>query len=109
MVVIDSDLEIRKSAHTAGGISSLGGAMTSRVVTEATHSLWDEVKPTELSSSVVGEYEVRCVYICNNSPNNEKLEDVQVYVSQNTVSPYTDIDIATGTSDVGDDEQTVAS
>lgn len=108
MVVIDSDLEIRKSAHTAGGIGSLGGAMTSSVVTEATHSLWDEVKPTELSSSVVGEYEVRCVYICNNSPNNEKLEDVQVYVSQNTVSPYTDIDIATGTSDVGDDEQTVA-
>ena len=108
MVVIDSDLEIRKSAHTAGGIGSLGGAMTSTVVTEATHSLWDEVKPTELSSSVVGEYEVRCVYICNNSPNNEKLEDVQVYVSQNTVSPYTDIDIATGTSDVGDDEQTVA-
>ena len=109
MVVIDSDLEIRKSAHTAGGISSLGGAMTSTVVTEATHSLWDEVKPTELSSSVVGEYEVRCVYICNNSPNNEKLEDVQVYVSQNTVSPYTDIDIATGTADVGDDEQIVAS
>ena len=109
MVVHDSDLEIRKSAHTAGGIGSLGGAMTSTVVTEATHSLWDEVKPTELSSSVVGEYEVRCIYICNNSPNNEKLEDVQVYVSQNTVSPYTDIDIATGTSDVGDDEQTVPS
>ena len=109
MVVRDSDLEIRKSAHTAGGISSLGGAVTSSVTTEAAGNLWDEVKASELSSSVVGEYEVRCVYIYNNSPNNEKLEDVQVYVAQNTVSPYTDIDIATGTSDVGDDEQIVAS
>ena len=75
MVVRDSDLEIRKSAHTAGGISSLGAPVTSTVVTEAVSSLWDEVKATELSSSVVGEYEVRCVYIYNNSPNNEKLED----------------------------------
>ena len=109
MVVRDSDLEIRKSAHTAGGISSLGAAVTSTVVTEAVSSLWDEVKATELSSSVVGEYEVRCVYIYNNSPNNEKLEDVQIYVAQNTVSPYTDIDIALGTADVGDEEQIVAS
>lgn len=58
---------------------------------------------------MVGEYEVRCVGILNNSPNNEKFEDVQVYVEQNTAAPFTDIDLALGTASFGDEEQTVAS
>ena len=108
MVVHDSDLEIRKSTFSAGGISSLGGAIGPTIVTSANQNLWDEVKSSELSNSVVGEYEVRCVYAYNNSPNNEKLEDVQIYIDQNTAAAFTDIDLALGTSGSGDEEQTVA-
>jgi hypothetical protein len=109
MVIKDSDLQIRKTNHSAGGKTSLGGNITSEVVSEGLQNLWDEVQNSELSSSVVGEYEVRCVGILNNSPNNETFEDLQVYVDQNTAAPFTDIDIALGTAAFGDEEQTVAS
>ena len=52
---------------------------------------------------------MRCVAIYNNSPNNEVFEDLQIYVDQNTASPFTDIDLALGTAAFGDEEQTVAS
>ena len=109
MVIKDSDLQIRKTNHTAGGKTSLGGNITAEVVNEGLQNLWDEIQNSELSSSVVGEYEVRCVGIYNNSPNNETFEDLQVYVDQNTAAPFTDIDIALGTAAFGDEEQTVAS
>ncbi|MET0786886.1 MAG: hypothetical protein ABWY25_09285, partial [Paenisporosarcina sp.] len=108
MVVVDSDLEIRKSAFSAGGISSLGGEITSTVISENLKSLWDNVSSAELSSTVVGEYEVRCVYIYNATLNNETLELTQIYIHQNTASAYTDIDIGVGTAAIGDVEQTVA-
>lgn len=107
MVVVDSDLQILKSAHTAGGIDSLGGQMTELIVTDSLEILWDGIKSSELSSSVVGEYEVRCVYIANKTLTQETLENVQIYFEQNTASPYTDIDLGIGTSAVGDVEQTV--
>ena len=109
MVIRDSDLQIRKTSHTAGGKTSLGGSLSAEVVNEGLNNLWDEIQDAELSSSVVGEYEVRCVGIYNNSPNNEIFEDLQVYVDQNTAAPFTDVDIALGIAAYGDDEQTVAS
>lgn len=107
MVLVDSDLQLVKSAHTANGIDSLGAEMTTDVVSESALSLWDEVQNAELSSSVVGEYEVRCVYVRNASPNNETMIGVQVWIEQNTASPFTDIDIGIGSAAPGDVEPTV--
>ena len=107
MVLVDSDLQLVKSAHTVNSISSLGGDITDIVVSEDIGTLWDEIKNSELSSSVVGEYEVRCIYVRNNSFNNETMQQCQVWIEQNTASPFTDIDIAVGTAFTGDTEQTV--
>ncbi len=83
--------------------------MTGIVVSESIANLWDQINNSELSSSVVGEYEVRCIYVRNYSLNNETMKQCQVWVEQNTASPFTDIDIAIGTAFTGDTEQTVAS
>ena len=93
MVLTDSDLQLFKSAHTVNNINSLGGDMTDIVVSESIDSLWDQIKNSELSSSVVGEYEVRCIYVRNKSPNNELMRQCQVWIEQNTASPFTDIDL----------------
>lgn len=82
--------------------------MTDTEVSESIESLWDEIKNIELSSSVVGEYEVRCIYVRNFSLNNETMKGCQMWIDQNTTSPYTDIDVGIGTAQVGDIEQTVA-
>ena len=108
MVLTDSDLKLVKSEHTVGNIDSLGGEMTDTVITESVDSLWDNITNTELSSSVVGEYEVRCVYVRNYSANNEMLQFCQIWIEQNTAAPYTDIDIGVGTAAMGDPESTVA-
>jgi hypothetical protein len=108
MVIRPTDIQLRKSANTVSGITSLGGAITSTLITQSTGSIWDEITGPELTGSVVGEYEVRCVYAININPSRETLLGVQVYIQQNTVSPYTDIDIGLGSSGIGQVEQTVA-
>ena len=107
MVLIDSDLKLVKSANSVGGVDSLGGTMTNTVITDIKQSLWDIVKDTELSGSVVGEYEYRCIFVKNDSPTNDTMEDCYFWVEQNTASPYTDIDVAVGSAPAGDDEQTI--
>jgi hypothetical protein len=108
MVLVDSDFRLVKSEHTVNNINSLGGEMTDIEVSESIDSLWDEIKNSELSSSVVGEYEVRCIYVRNYSPNLETMKQVQVWIEQNTAAPFTDVDIGVGTAQMGDIEQTVA-
>ena len=107
MVLVPLDLKLRKSAHNANGKISLGGVMTEGFVSESANNLWDMITDEELSSSVVGEYEVRCVYAHNTSPNKETMKNCQMWVEQNTASPFTDIDIGVGTAPVGEEEQTV--
>src|SRR5262245_16689094 len=107
MVIVDSDLKILKSANSALGIDSLGAEMIEIEASENLNSLWDNVQNTELSSTVVGEYEVRCVYVANKCPNDEAMKQMQVWIEQNTASPFTDIDIGVGTAAIGDVEQSV--
>ena len=109
MVLVPSDLKLVRSANIVSGIKSLGGAMVStEIISDNIHSIWDRITNEELSGNVVGEYEVRCVYARNFSPTNETIKDCWVYIQQNTVSPFSDIDIGLGTAPTGNDEQLVA-
>jgi hypothetical protein len=114
MVVTATDIILRKSGGSSNtnGNLSLGGSISMSnggiIQTDAIGTLWDQITHEELTSSIVGEYEVRCIYIYNNNPNTETLKNVWFWLGQNTASPFTDVDCALGTSGIGGVEQTVA-
>jgi len=94
MAITTSDLIIRLSGGSGNTDpnASLGGAMsTSTAVTDnTTHNLFDQVSGTE---SAAGDTEYRCVYLLNNH-GTLTAQNTHVYISSNTASADTTIDIA---------------
>lgn len=107
MAVLNTDIKFYLSGGAANSDvnASLGGAKSSVEITSAQlHNLFDKVTSAESES---GDVEYRCLYVENTSAT-DTLEAAVAYVSQNTPSPDTTVDIGLGTSAIDGTEQTVA-
>lgn len=96
MPIVSSDIKL----YLSGGASnsdvnaSLGGAISSTQVTDNTlHNLFDKVTGSEASA---GDTEYRAIYV-KNTHATLTLESPKVYVSTNTPSTDTTIDISVAT------------
>jgi hypothetical protein len=93
MAITSSDLKIYLSGGAANSDpnASLGGAISStEVVDNTTHNLFDQVSGTE---SLAGDTEYRGVYL-KNTHGTLTLQNTKIYISSNTGSADTTIDIA---------------
>src|SRR5687768_11458567 len=105
MPIVAADIKEYKSTFSAGGIDSLGGAITATEITDnTTHNIWDVVSSTE---SNTGDTEYRCIYVKNTNATLT-LESAKVWIATNTPSTDTSVEIGLGTSAVNGTEQTVA-
>jgi hypothetical protein len=107
MPIASTDLIERLSggASNSDPNASLGGAKSSTAVTDnTTHNLWDVVSSTESSS---GDTEYRCIYLHNNH-GSLTLQNAKVWISTNTGSSDTSVEIGAGSSAINGTEQTVA-
>ena len=93
MPITSSDLKIYLSggAGNSDPNASLGGIISSTEVTDnTTHNLFDQVSGTE---SNAGDIEYRGIYL-KNTHGTLSLQNTKVYISSNTGSSTTTIDIA---------------
>ena len=107
MPIASSDLIERLSggAGNSDPNAALGGAKSSTAVTDnTTHNLWDVVSSTESND---GDTEYRCLYLHNNH-GSLTLQNAKVWVSTNTGSSSTTVEIGAGSSAINGTEQTVA-
>lgn len=104
MAVLSSDIKFYLSGGAANSdpLASLGGARSSVVINPAT--LFDNVTSDEAAA---GDVEYRCVYVANTS-GADTLLSALAWISANTPSADTTLEIGLGTSAVGGTEQTVA-
>lgn len=108
MAILASELKYFKSANTvtdpnnslSATIESLGGAITANELTTGLmHDLFDVVPSAEASA---GRTEYRCIYLKNENAT-QTLYDARVYISVNTPSPDSAIEIALDPAAVGVD------
>ncbi|KZZ75251.1 hypothetical protein A3765_10535 [Oleiphilus sp. HI0130] len=107
MAVLTADIKFYLSGGGANSDvnASLGGAKSSTEITSATlHNLFDVVSSAEASA---GDTEYRCIYV-ENTNGTDSLTSAVAYISSNTPSADTTIDIGLGTSAIDGTEQTVA-
>lgn len=108
MVIATSDLLIRLSGGSGNTDpnASIGGVMsTSTVVTDnTTHNLFDVVSGSE---SLSGDTEYRACYLLNNHGSLTAL-DTRIYISSNTTSADTSLDIALAGEGLNATVETVA-
>lgn len=85
--------------------ASLGGVISTTEITTATlHNLFDVVSSAETTS---GDVEYRCIYV-KNTHGTLSLTSAAAWISSNTPSTDTTLDIGLGTSAINGTEQTVA-
>lgn len=99
--MIVTDIKYRLSGGTSNTDPklSLGGVISNTEVSTAKHGLFDYAKPEEAE---IGSVKYRCVFV-KNVHVSETLSDAVLYMSLETTSSYTTIDIAydsTGTQSV---------
>lgn len=104
MAVLSSDIKFYLSGGGANTdpAASLGGAISTTEVNPAT--LFDTVDSAEAAS---GDVEYRCIYI-KNTNGTDTLLAAAAWISSNTPSADTVLDIGLGTSAIDGTEQTVA-
>ena len=87
-----------------GSTSNLGGAITANIIPDATlHNLFDVVGS---AGSENGETNYRCIYLKNNH-GSITLQDAAAYLSVNTPSVTTEMEIGFGTATIGGVEQSI--
>lgn len=103
MTILASDISIRLSGGSANSvqIGSLGGVKSSSL---ALATLFDNVN---LSESLAGDIEYRCIYV-HNSHSTDTLNNAVAWITSNTPSSGTAIYIGLGTSAMNATEQTIA-
>lgn len=107
MAIVTGDISLQLSGGTSNTLpaSSLGGAISSTAITNASlHNLFDIVSSGEASS---GDTEYRCFYIKNNHATLT-WQSVLVWIQTQTPSATTSWEFALGTSAVNGTEQSVA-
>lgn len=105
MPLIAGDFVTRLSGGAANSDAnaSLGGAKSSTVASASVDALFDQVSASEASA---GDTEYRCVYLHNGG--SVTMFSAVVWISANTPSGSTTLDIGVGTAAVNGTEQTVA-
>jgi hypothetical protein len=84
---------------------SLGGPIsTQEIITDTPNNIWSDITGPEASS---GRTTYRCFYIKNKNKTGDRMENVKVYLSQNTQTPDSTIYIGVGTAATNQTEQTV--
>jgi len=107
MAIVASDLKIYLSGGAANSDpnAAIGGAISSTEVTDnTTHNLFDQVTGTE---SNAGDTEYRCVYF-KNTHATLTAQNTHVYISSNTASTDTTIDIGLAAAGLNATETAVA-
>lgn len=105
MPIISTDIVYRLSggAGNSDPNASLGGVKSSTAVGTGLHNLFDVVSSAEAST---GDTEYRCVYVHNNH-STLTMQSTKIWISSNTPSTDTSVEIALGSSAVNGTEQTV--
>lgn len=103
MPVASTDIVCRLSggASNSSAAASLGGAKSS---VAAPSSLFDTVAGAEASA---GDIEYRCIYV-HNASTDSTMTNATAWITSNTPSGSTTIDIGLGSSAINGTEQTVA-
>ena len=106
MPIISTDIQYRLSggASNADVNASLGGAKSSTAVGTGLHNLFDVVGSAEAAA---GDTEYRCVYVHNNH-GTLTMQSAKIWISSNTPSTDTSVEIALGSSAVNGTETSVA-
>ncbi len=106
MPIVATDIEFRLSggASNALGDASVGGAISSSVVSASVNALFDYVTGDESSA---GDVEYRCIYV-RNSHATLTLYGTKIWIDTNTPSTNTSADIGLGSSAINGSEQTIA-
>lgn len=106
MPVAEADIKYYLSggASNSDGHASLGGVKSSNEASLTLEELFDRIQPSEASA---GDTEYRCLYI-QNDHGTDTANAVTPFISSNTPSADTTIDIGLGTSAIDGTEQTVA-
>ena len=107
MAIVAGDIDFFLSGGVANSDpnASIGGAISStQITTSSLHNLFDAVSGSEASS---GDVEFRCIYV-KNSHGSLTLQNTVIWISSNTPSTDTTIDIGLGSSAIDGTEQTVA-
>ena len=106
MPIISTDIVYRLSggASNADVNASLGGAKSSTSVGTGLHNLFDVVGSAEAAT---GDTEYRCVYVHNNH-GTLTMQSAKIWISSNTPSTDTTVEIALGSSAVNGTETSVA-
>lgn len=106
MSIISADFTLRLSggASNTDGNASLGGIKSSQVVSSSVDALFDAVSAGEAAT---GDTEYRCVYL-HNANATDTMTNAVVYISSQTTSPNTSIEIGVGTAAVNATETAVA-
>jgi hypothetical protein len=103
MPIVSTDIKFRLSggAGNSDPNASLGGAKSS---TEAPTGLFDDVSSAE---GTAGDIEYRCWYVHNNH-GTLTLQNAVTWITTNTPSTDTTVDIGVGTAAINGTEQTIA-
>lgn len=106
MPIVAGDIEFRLSGGVANadGNASLGGVISSEVVSAALNALFDRVTGAEAAA---GDIEYRCLYV-RNTHGTLTLYAATVWISTNTPSTDTVLAIGLGTAAIAATEQTIA-
>ena len=106
MPIISTDIVYRLSggASNTDVNASLGGAKSSTDVGTGLHNLFDVVGSAEAAT---GDTEYRCVYVHNNH-GTLTMQSAKTWISSNTPSTDTSVEIALGSSVVNGTETSVA-
>ena len=106
MPIISTDIVYRLSggASNTDVNASLGGAKSSTSVGTGLHNLFDVVGSAEAAA---GDTEYRCVYVHNNH-GTLTMQSAKIWISSNTPSTDTSVEIALGSSAVNGTETSVA-
>ena len=106
MPIISTDIVYRLSggASNTDVNASLGGAKSSTSVGTGLHNLFDVVGSAEAAA---GDTEYRCVYVHNNH-GTLTMQSAKIWISSNTPSTDTTVEIALGSSAVNGTETSVA-
>ena len=106
MPIISTDIQYRLSggASNTDVNASLGGAKSSTSVATGLHNLFDVVGSAEAAT---GDTEYRCVYVHNNH-GSLTMQAAKIWISSNTPSTDTSVEIALGSSAVNGTETSVA-
>lgn len=106
MSIISTDFILRLSggASNADGNASIGGAKSSQAVSSSADALFDAVSAAEAAT---GDTEYRCVYL-HNANATDTMTNAVVYISSQTGSANTSLEVGVGAAAINATETAVA-